>query len=134
MFRIQLCQTFHTTLLNIQDISFWLTKIEFKSLIPLFRKQEITGFSLALIRNVTDLIGYGLDLKSIEPAMSDGNIEELLELIDELRTNDISDDTLNPVSYEYVCVSVRVSVCVSVINYIINDISEYFDTTQRSVH
>ena len=85
----------------------------------MFRKQEITGFSLALIRNVTDLIGYGLDLKSIDPAMSDGNIEELLELIDELRTNDISDDTLNPVSYEYVsCLTVHVSVCVYVCLYV----------------
>ena len=83
-------------LLNVKDVSFWLKKIGFKSLIILFQKQEITGFSLALIRNEIDLIGYGLDLKSF--GLNVGKIEELLLFIDELRINDISDINLSVVS------------------------------------
>ena len=101
-------------LLSVQDVSLWLQKNEYHLLVSLFQKQQITGFSLALIRNETDLIGYGLDLRSV--GLSEGNIEDLLECIDQLRINDISDDQLATVSSFFAAVFPCVSmfVCLSV--------------------
>ena len=87
---------FRLKLLSVQDVSFWLEKIGLKPLVSLFQKQEITGFSLALIRNKSDLNRYGLDVTAV--GLSQGKIDELLELIDDLRNNDVSDDHINPVS------------------------------------